>query len=107
MAGQINFTGLPPVQSQVEMRPGSQVGRPGARHNVARPFASFLEEKIQDVNRLQQEADETVAAVATGRSSNLHEMMIALEKADVSFRMVTKVRQKVVDAYQEIMRMSV
>ena len=43
--------------------------------------------------------------MATGRSHNLHEMMIALDRADVSLRMVTKVRNKAVEAYQEIMRM--
>ena len=45
--------------------------------------------------------------MATGRSHNIHETMIALDKADVSFRMLTKVRNKAVEAYQEIMRMQI
>lgn len=107
MAAPINITGLPPVRPALEMRPGAGVGRPDAPHNVSKPFSEFLAEKVNEVNGLQKEADEAVAAVATGRSNNLHEMMIALDKADVSFRMMTKVRSKVIDAYHEIMRMSI
>jgi flagellar hook-basal body complex protein FliE len=44
--------------------------------------------------------------VTTGKSKNLHEMMVALNKADLSLRMLTSVRNKAVEAYQEIMRMS-
>ena len=51
------------------------------------------------------DADQAVTAMATGRSHNLHEMMLALDRADVSFRLMTKVRNKAVEAYQEIMRL--
>jgi len=44
--------------------------------------------------------------VSMGRSQNLHEMMIALNKAELSMRMLTQVRNKAVEAYQELMRMS-
>lgn len=100
-----NFTGLPPIRPTLERAPGSLVGRADAPKSVAKPFGEYLEASIEGVNDLVKEADEAVAAVATGRSRNIHEMMIALDKADVSFRMLTKVRQKAVDAYQEIMRM--
>ncbi len=111
MAAPVNFTGLPPVRTTLERAPGSLVGLEGAKAgtpgNVSKPFGQYLAEEIDGVNNLQKEADEAVAAVTTGRSRNLHEMMIALDKADVSFRMLTKVRSKVVDAYQEIMRMPI
>ncbi len=100
-----NFTGLPPIRPTLERLPGAQVGRPDAQPSVAKPFGRYLEESIEGVNELVKEADAAVAAVATGRSRNIHEMMIALDKADVSFRMLTKVRQKAVEAYREIMRM--
>jgi flagellar hook-basal body complex protein FliE len=104
MAGPIRINGLPPVQESTLPRaiePGQ------SRYDVGKPFSSYLEEQVKSVNQLQKEADATVASVATGQSANLHEMMIALDKADVSFRMLTRIRNKVVDAYQEIMRMSV
>ena len=45
--------------------------------------------------------------MVTGKSHNLHEMMIALDRADVSLRLATKVRNKAIEAYQEIMRMHI
>lgn len=107
MAGPVQFTGLPPLEPAVEARPTAVVGRPDAPHHVGKPFLAYLKEQVDGVNRVQKEADAAVAAVATGRSNNLHEMMIALDKADVSFRMLTRVRNKVIDAYHEIMRMSI
>lgn len=74
---------------------------------VHKPFEDFLKAQIEGVNSLQKEADTAVAAMATGHSGNLHETMIALDKADVSFRMLTKVRNKVIDAYHEVMRMNI
>ncbi len=105
MPAPVNFTGLPPVRPALERTPGALVGRADAPQSVAKPFGAYLEESIEGVNNLVKEADGAVAAVATGRSRNIHEMMIALDKADVSFRMLAKVRSKAIDAYQEIMRM--
>ncbi|MFN3201716.1 MAG: flagellar hook-basal body complex protein FliE [Bradymonadia bacterium] len=74
--------------------------------STGKPFAEFLSEQIDTVNQAQIDADTAVAAVATGKSKNLHEMMIALEKADISLKALTKVRSKVIEAYQEVMRMN-
>lgn len=107
MPDPVNFTGLPPVRPTLERTPGALVGRGDAAKSVAKPFGEYLSESIEGVNAMVKEADSAVAAVATGRSHNIHEMMIALDKADVSFRMLTKVRSKAVEAYQEVMRMPV
>ena len=121
MPGPINITGLPPMVSPstvaLEERPGARIGaatygramRGAARTppGVSQKFSTFLEAQLRDVNTVHKEADAAVAAMATGRSHNLHEMMIALDRADVSLRMVTKVRNKAVEAYQEIMRMPI
>lgn len=88
-------------------RLGPPTGRLKAKGpDVGKPFAEFLDEQINKVNDTQIAADTAVAAVATGKSKNLHEMMIALEKADISLRALTKVRNKVIEAYQEVMRMN-
>lgn len=121
MPGPINITGLPPLAapstSTLEERPGARIGAatygdalrgaPRAPTGVSQSFSTFLEAQLRDVNTLHKEADSAVAAMATGRSHNLHEMMIALDRADVSLRLATKVRNKAVEAYQEIMRMPI
>lgn len=82
----------------------------GGAAEVARPgeasFAEALGSAIGKVDRLQIEADREAEKVALG-GGNLHEMSMALEKADVAMRLAMKVRNKVVEAYQEIMRMGV
>lgn len=117
MPGPINITGLPPASVSLEQRPGSHIGEatysrplkgtPRTPPGVTESFSTFLEAQLRDVNTVHKEADAAVAAMATGRSHNLHEMMIALDRADVSFRMVTKVRNKAIEAYHEIMRMPI
>ena len=86
---------------------GSEPGGGPLAHGVQRPFSEFLEAQVKNVNQVQKEADTAVAEMVTGRSGNLHETMLALDKADVSFRMLTKVRNKMIDAYHEVMRMNI
>ncbi|HEY4183998.1 MAG TPA: flagellar hook-basal body complex protein FliE [Polyangia bacterium] len=69
-------------------------------------FAETLGGALQKVDQLQIDADGQAEKVALG-GGNLHEMTLALEKADISMRLAMKVRNKMIDAYQEIMRMSV
>ncbi len=69
-------------------------------------FGGELSKALGTVDELQLNADKEATALAKG-SGNLHEVSIALEKADVSLRLMMKVRNKVVEAYQEVMRMSV
>jgi flagellar hook-basal body complex protein FliE len=69
-------------------------------------FAGELGRAVESLDRMQVEADEQASLVAQG-GGNLHEMSIALEKADISMRLALKVRNKVVEAYNEIMRMTV
>ncbi len=69
-------------------------------------FADTLGQALATTDAMQGAADEQVARLATG-SGNLHETSLALEKADTAMRLLTKVRNKLVDAYQDVMRMSV
>jgi flagellar hook-basal body complex protein FliE len=75
--------------------------RPGAGS-----FAQALGDAVAKADALQLGADAEAAKAALG-AGNLHETALALEKADVAMRLLTKVRNKIVDAYQEVMRMSV
>lgn len=70
-------------------------------------FADQLKDAINSTNEAQVKADQAVEQLHSGQEGNLHEVMIALEKADISMRLFVQLRNKAVDAYQEIMRMNV
>jgi flagellar hook-basal body complex protein FliE len=70
-------------------------------------FADVLKESIEKVNSIQSEADQAIKGLSTGQVNNIHETMIAIEKANLSFNMMVQVRNKLVSAYEEIMRTQV
>ena len=70
-------------------------------------FGDMLKDMIADTEGMQQEADNAVHQLMTGEKENVHEVMLSMAKADVSFRMMLEVRNKLVEAYQEVMRMQV
>lgn len=70
-------------------------------------FLGALKEAIAKVNEIQVEAGRAVTQVMTGQSQNVHEMMIALQKADVSFQLMMQIRNKLVAAYEDIQRMQI
>jgi flagellar hook-basal body complex protein FliE len=80
---------------------------PASGAKAGESFSSVLKSSLAEVNQLQQKADQAITALATGEKASLHDTMIAMEQADVSFRLMMQVRNKIVDAYQEIMRMQV
>ncbi|MBC7218352.1 MAG: flagellar hook-basal body complex protein FliE [Candidatus Caldatribacterium sp.] len=70
-------------------------------------FAEKLWQALEEVNELQKEADQAVLEVALGKEENLHRAIIALERANLALGLAVQVRNKVIEAYQEIMRMQV
>ncbi len=70
-------------------------------------FAKIMTDMVSQVTAQQQAADRAVQEVHAGGAKNLHEAMIALEEADISLRFLVQVRNKAMEAYQEIMRMQV
>lgn len=73
---------------------------------AAKGFGDELARAVTSLDASQQQADAAAATLAAG-GGNLHETALALEKADIAMRVAVKARNKVVEAYQEIMRMSV
>jgi len=67
----------------------------------------MLTESVDKVNDLQLQADRGAKELLAGRNKNIHETMMSIEKADMSFRLMMQVRNKVIEAYREIMRMQV
>ena len=70
-------------------------------------FGQFLEDSLIKVNDLQKEANESIEKLATGKSKNIHETLLMVEKADIAFKAMNQMRLKVLDAYKEVMRMQV
>ncbi len=70
-------------------------------------FGETLKEATAAVNNLQAQAGEAVEKLVKGDPIDLHEVMIAAEKAKTSFELLMEVRNKAIDAYREIMRMQV
>ncbi len=70
-------------------------------------FEESLVESLENVHDLQLKADKTVKNIATGKKQFIHETMLALSKADIAFCLTMQVRNKVIEVYQEIMRMPV
>lgn len=75
--------------------------------NEPTTFGHLAQQMIRDVNEKQQVAGHLVRDVLAGGPTPVHEALIASEEASVSFQVLSEVRNKVVEAYQEVMRMSV
>ena len=70
-------------------------------------FASMFGRMVSDVNAKQNAATEAVSALQSGQKIPLHQTVIAMEEASVSFQLMVEVRNRLLESYQEIMRMSV
>ena len=70
-------------------------------------FGSMVRDAIESVDRGQQEAELEMARAVAGESPDLHRTVVALQTADLNFQLALQVRNKVVGAYEEIMRMQV
>jgi flagellar hook-basal body complex protein FliE len=80
---------------------------PKAAEDKKVDFNTYLKDALGEVNNLQQKADQAIQQLVGEGKGDLQETMIAMEKADVSFRLMMQIRNKVLEAYQEIMRMQV
>ncbi len=70
-------------------------------------FADTLKNAITEVNQMQQVSNKKMQELSVGKTDNVADVMIASEKADIAMRVMVQVRNKVIDAYNEIMRMQV
>jgi len=88
--------------------PSLNAGKPvGENQADGKGFSHVLKDAIADINKLQTNADEAIAKVQLDNTASIHEAMIALEQANISFRAMMQVRNKILDAYQEVMRTQV
>ncbi len=77
-----------------------------AKENVE-SFQNVLKQFIKDVNELQNSAGEAIEKAIAGEITDIHDVMIAVEKAKTSFELLVEVRNKMLEAYKELMRLQV
>ena len=88
---------FPPEVSRIpESRPAERAGG----------FGNVLSDALDSVGALHREKDDAIRELAAGEAPDIHSTMIAMQRADLSFRFLMQVRNKAVAAYQEIMRMN-
>ncbi len=86
---------------------GGVGGHDGASRIHGESFKQFLLDSLEQVNRMQQESEAAQQALATGRTDDITSVMSAVEKADIAFNTVMAVRNKLIEAYQEVLRMQI
>jgi flagellar hook-basal body complex protein FliE len=79
--------------------------KPGKLSPAGKQFSGVLQDALQDVERVQVDADQRVRGMLDGDGEDLHSTMLAVEKASLSFELMMQMRNKVVNAYQEIARL--
>jgi flagellar hook-basal body complex protein FliE len=96
------------TQKAGELHPAEGIGGLQMADAVSKPkFDSLLERAVGAVNDKMQAADAEKTKLFTGETDNLHQAMIAMQEASVAFSLMVEVRNKLVEGYQEIMRMQV
>ncbi len=82
-------------------------GVAGAAEPTGKDFKTILLDSLEQVNRLQDEADQGVQRLLTGETDNVVEVMVAVNKAGVAFDLLMEIRNKLVDAYREVQQMRI
>jgi flagellar hook-basal body complex protein FliE len=82
----------------------ARVGQPVQGSKDVPSFKDTMKSFLEDVNGLQKKADESMQKMAAGEINDVHQVMASVEEANVAFNMMMEIRNKVMDAYQEVMR---
>ncbi|MBL67954.1 MAG: flagellar hook-basal body complex protein FliE [Verrucomicrobiales bacterium] len=85
----------------------STVGGPAAARPAEGPFGRIMTQFVNEVNDKQNVSTQMVNGMLSGEEIPLHRVMIAMEEAGVAFQMMVEVRNKLLEGYQELMRMQV
>jgi len=70
-------------------------------------FSSVLGDIVRDVDQLQKEAEKTTDKLLSGELEDVHQVVMAMEEAQTSFKLLMEVRNKMLEAYKEVMKMQV
>jgi flagellar hook-basal body complex protein FliE len=96
---------MPELSSKLGAATLKTPGTGAVKQEGVTDFASTLKNALSEVNEQQVKAQNVSADYASGKQNDLHGTMITMTEADVQLRLVANVRNKVIDAYREVMRM--
>lgn len=99
----MNIQGINSSTLASQVTSANKVGRQDTVKEVGKTFDSLL----QSLNQTQQTSDDLMSKLAAGEDVDIHQVMIAADQTDISFKIAIGIRDKLVDAYKEISRMSV
>jgi len=94
----------PIIKNLCQGAPSATLKGPGNADSTS--FVDQLKSRIGEVNQLQNDADAAMETATVKGASNIHETMIRMEEANMGMLMLAKVRNKALDAYHEVMRMT-
>ena len=95
------------IQKQLQPQAGPALSRKPTQSSNPGSFGKMLTDSIDQVNRLQVAADSSIKDLAMGKQTDIHRTMVAMEKASISFELLMQIRNKVISAYDRIMRMPI
>ncbi len=95
------------IQNVPKVYPDSLTGKKQPQELKGKSFSEIIKNSIADVDKLQKESDNSVFKLATGEENDIHKTMITMEKAEISFQLMMAVRNKIISAYETIMRMQI
>jgi flagellar hook-basal body complex protein FliE len=103
---------LPPIgggmtAGMLQVAQGAQLAAGAAQAGPLASFQEFFADAVKRTNDLDVQSREKQRQLLVGETDNIHEVMIAMEKAGLSFQLTLAVRNKVIEAYQEVMRMQI
>lgn len=93
-----SVSGIAPIQIPNSVTPAGGAGASGS-------FSSILKDTISSLQSTQTEADSAVQQFLTGENDDIHTTVLATQRAEMAFELGLQVRNKVVSAYQEVMKM--
>lgn len=95
------------INSTSQLSPPQGTKNSGQVGDTLTDFGQVLGNAIQALNQKEDTANQAIAGLAAGEDIEIHQVMMAMQEAEISFQLALEVRNKIVDAYQEIMRMQV
>ena len=93
------------IDKPIDIQPITKTQNTQKKSDVS--FKELLGEYVKEVNDLQYNADESIQKVITGEIQDIHQVMTAVQEADTAFKYMMQIRNKIMEAYQEISRMQV
>lgn len=107
MNGLEAVSALPPVAANAELSLPEFPTLSPARTGATEGFGKLVTEGLGEVNRALMGSQVDLQQLATGKAENLHQIMIRLEESRISFQLFLQVRNRLLEAYQDIMKMQV